>query len=50
MKKSNAKLSIPKVKSVYNYQQVKNVKKDDETDPITVTSATVTGILAGDWW
>jgi hypothetical protein len=47
MKKLNAKLSIPKVKSVYNYQHVKSVKKDSDTDPITVTSGTVTGIILG---
>ena len=49
MKKLNAKLSIPKLKSVYNYQQVKTVKRDSDTDPVTVSVNTVTGIIGGGW-
>lgn len=45
MKKLNAKLSIPKLKSVYNYQQVKTVKRDGETDPTATATIVVTGII-----
>jgi len=47
MKKSNTKLSIPKLKSVYNYQQVKTVKRADLTDPTNAGTATGTGIIGG---
>lgn len=49
MKKLNAKLSIPKVKSVYNYQQVKSIKRDNDTDPTNATQNTTTGIFGGGW-
>ncbi len=45
MKKLNAKLSIPKLKSVYNYQQVKAIKRDNETDPTVVGTSIATGII-----
>jgi len=47
MKKLNAKLSIPKVRSVYNYQQVKTNKRDNETDPTVGTNTVLTGVLGG---
>jgi hypothetical protein len=49
MKKLNAKLSIPKLKQVHNYQQPKNVRRDSDTDPTTASLATVTNILVGGW-
>lgn len=45
MKKLNTKLSIPKLKSVYNYQQVKTVQRGGTTDPTNYT--TLTGIVGG---
>jgi len=47
MKKLNAKLSIPKLKSVYNYQQVKAIKRNNETDPTGTANTTVTGVFGG---
>jgi len=46
MKKLNAKLSIPKLKAIHHYQQIKSVKRD-ETDPTNVTQNTITGIIVG---
>lgn len=48
MKKLTAKLSIPKLKSVYNYQQVKTIKRGNDTDPTVVTNSVLTGVF-GSW-
>ncbi|QQL48905.1 hypothetical protein [Mucilaginibacter ginkgonis] len=45
MKTKLQNLAYPKLKSVYNYQQVKSDKRTPDTDPITVTVATVSHIF-----
>ncbi|WP_175404114.1 hypothetical protein [Mucilaginibacter sp. PPCGB 2223] len=49
MKKTNAKLNIPKVKAIHYYQQVKNIKRDGDTDPTTPTTVILTGIMNNGW-
>jgi len=46
MKKLNAKLSIPKLKAIHHYQQIKNIKRE-QTDPTNATQNTSTGIILG---
>ncbi|QKJ28331.1 hypothetical protein HQ865_00665 [Mucilaginibacter mali] len=51
MKKVNAKLTIPKLRTVCKYQQNAAVKKGDghETDPTTTSNITISDILIGGW-
>lgn len=49
MKKVNAKLTIPKLRTVCKYQQTATVKNSGETDtdPTTVTITSISHVLGG---
>jgi hypothetical protein len=49
MKKNASKLIQPTIKALYKFENNAGSKKRAETDPTTITTATISHIITGGW-